>query len=750
MERKRWLRLRGITVLALLMSAAWPVSGLWAQEDQEKAAALEEIVVTATKTPRNPEDIPASITVITAKEIKEQNIKLLDEALRQVPGAYDSRSKGWPDTMTSVTLRGFPHQKRTLVLFDGQDMLSAYSGSFRWNSLPVEDVERIEVVRGPFSALYGGNAMGGVINIIPKTPKKLELQGKWGYGKYDSWTYYLGAGDRFWDKLSCKISYNYRYTSGYPSKLVTRSARPGAAATQVHGWRYTRKTTGKDSYIIGDKGDNSWSEHIGSLRLNWDLAPGHKINFTTLLDWYEYGYSQFETYLRNIATGDPVFSGTVGLAGTGLRIRGLREGNFLGGDGRAHIATYNLHTEHQLTDSTNLTLRAGLMSWAHSMWTSPGSKATKSGGPGVLSSTPSKNWSFEAQVEQGLGISQVLTGGLVYKTGWAAAKRFDLSNWRDTVSRGEINRQSGGRDRNFAFYLQDEIDWHPKFSTVIGARLDWWQTYGGAYMEAAGEPIINLPCRSKWSFNPKIAFLYRPWEWMSWRASAGSAFRPPSIYELYGTFRTSGGTLYKSNPDLDPETSLSWEIGTTIKPFKGNVIAATYFMSFVDDLIYRVIDPTDPTEKTLLNENAGTARIRGIELEITQQLFSWLKVFGNMTLVDARITDNPLDPESVDKKITFVPRQQFNFGLNLNYWKVNANLSGRYVSKVHTRSDNADIINNVPGSYDPYFVLDTKLTVTPVQWMDVSFAVDNIFNRKYFRNSVAPSRMFWLEMGVKY
>jgi len=107
MERKRWLRLRGITVLALLMSAAWPVSGLWAQEDQEKAAALEEIVVTATKTPRNPEDIPASITVITAKEIKEQNIKLLDEALRQVPGAYDSRSKGWPDTMTSVTLRGF-------------------------------------------------------------------------------------------------------------------------------------------------------------------------------------------------------------------------------------------------------------------------------------------------------------------------------------------------------------------------------------------------------------------------------------------------------------------------------------------------------------------------------------------------------------------------------------------------------------------------------------------------------------------
>jgi len=301
-----------------------------------------------------------------------------------------------------------------------------------------------------------------------------------------------------------------------------------------------------------------------------------------------------------------------------------------------------------------------------------------------------------------------------------------------------------------AGYLQDEITWHPKFTTIVGARLDWWQTYGGAYKETQAAPIVHLPSRGETAVSPKLACLYRPWDWMTWRASVGTAFRPPNIYELYRTWRSSTGTLYKGNPDLDPEKNLGWEIGTTIKPFKGNVIMATYFENYVDDLIYRVLDPTDPTGKTQTYMNAARATIKGVELEMTQKCFSWLDLFGNTTLLNARIEKNPLDAASVGKKVTFVPRQQFNFGFNVNYWVVNANFTGRYVSKMFTRADNRDIVNNVPGSYDPFFTMDTKIMVTPVKWFNLSFSVDNMMNRQYFYSYLTPGRTWWLQAGFKY
>jgi iron complex outermembrane receptor protein len=150
------------------------------------------------------------------------------------------------------------------------------------------------------------------------------------------------------------------------------------------------------------------------------------------------------------------------------------------------------------------------------------------------------------------------------------------------------------------------------FSTVLGARLDVWGTFDGMYQEAVNDPQTQLPSRQEVAFNPKVAFLFRPYDWMSWRASAGTSFRPPTIYDLYRTWRTSSGTIYKSNPFLSPERAVSWEVGTTLKPFQGNVVTATFFDSHLNNMIYRATDPADPTGKTLLNQNAAQARIYGV------------------------------------------------------------------------------------------------------------------------------------------
>jgi len=701
----------------------------------EKLEALDKIVVTATKTERNPDDVPASITIITKEDIRKQNIQTVDEALAQVPGTFDKRGKGWQDTMTSVSLRGFPDQKRTLILLDGQNISTAYSNSVVWTNMPVENIERIEVIRGPFSALYGGNAMGGVINIITRTPKKLELLAQGGYATYDSWTYYLGAGDRLWDKVSIQGGFNYRSTAGYPTGLVTKTASSGAANPQVTGWIPTTNNTGIPTNIIGDSGDNFWNDYSLNGKIAWDPAEGHRVTFSTLASYYSYGYDSYHSYLTDTVTGAPVVQGTVGLSGTDTKFSSLREGAFLSGSGRNRTQVFNLTSEHKLTETTNLKLHAGLVNQPENWYTSPSSSnslTTFFGGPGSMSRAPSQSWVAEFQVEQAIGKKQQLVGGVSYNTGWAATKEYSLNNWRDPDSEGTLNSLSGGRDRNIGVFLQDEIAWHTKFSTVVGLRLDWWQTYGGNYMQAAGAPIVHLPNRSQTAVSPKIAFLFRPWEWMSWRASAGTAFRAPNIYELYRTWRSGMGTVYKSNPDLNPETTFSWEIGATLKPFKGTTFTATYFENYVDDLIYRTTDPTDPTGKTLLLQNAAKATIRGVELEIHQKLWSWLEVFGNTTLLDGRINDNPFNPDSVGKKITYVPRQQFNFGVTVNYWKIKANLSGRYVSKVMTTDNNSDVVNNVYGSYDPFFTLDSKVIFSPVQYVDLSFSVNNLLNRDTF------------------
>ena len=151
-------------------------------EEVQKETTLEEIVVTATRTEKEVGMAPASTSVVTKQEIEMRNTQAVDEALDDLPGVFDRRNKGLMDTQPSVTLRGIPGQQRTLILLDGMALNSAYDGTVTFAGFAPEDVERIEVVRGPFSSLYGSYAMGGVVNILTKMPAE-----KGGYPERRLW-----------------------------------------------------------------------------------------------------------------------------------------------------------------------------------------------------------------------------------------------------------------------------------------------------------------------------------------------------------------------------------------------------------------------------------------------------------------------------------------------------------------------------------------------------------------------------------
>jgi iron complex outermembrane recepter protein len=134
-------------------------------------AVMEETIITATRSPRMLRDVPANTSVLTAEDLQRSAARKLDDVLRLTPGIDVDRPMGILYTTPAVSVRGMggrSSEGRTLVLLDGVPINNSYSGGVAWNSFATADIERIEVVRGAASALYGSHAMGGVINLISR------------------------------------------------------------------------------------------------------------------------------------------------------------------------------------------------------------------------------------------------------------------------------------------------------------------------------------------------------------------------------------------------------------------------------------------------------------------------------------------------------------------------------------------------------------------------------------------------------
>jgi len=144
-------------LIGLLIGVAWA---------QEKVIPLSEVVVTATRTKTPRSQLTKAVTVITKEEIEERQLITVEQALREVPSLNVVR-QGSIGSQTSVFLRG-ANSDQTLVLIDGVRVATSTTGGFNFADLMTDNIERIEVVRGPQSTLYGSDAIGGVINIITR------------------------------------------------------------------------------------------------------------------------------------------------------------------------------------------------------------------------------------------------------------------------------------------------------------------------------------------------------------------------------------------------------------------------------------------------------------------------------------------------------------------------------------------------------------------------------------------------------
>ena len=731
------LTLKLTVALLVIVGLVLPQAG-WAEGKKDGVIKLEQIVVTATKTEKKLEDAPGSISVISSKELELCNIKTVDEALSELTGVFAKRNKRLMDSTSSVRLRGFSGDEYTLILLDGQPLNDAYTGGLEWGMLSVNNIERIEVIRGASSALYGGNAMGGVINIITKTPEKLEASATAGYGTHNTRRYRFSIGDRFADKFSLRIGYEEESTDGYETTPVVKTISTGAG-TDSGGYAMDDKYGEPTKWVVGDKGENRAEKSSIDAKVTFDFSDTGSLAFTTVSGRHEYDYGPPNTYMGT-------FSGSA-IAGTN-QYASFSPNDFISytGIGRNETDIYTL-TFKELFGPVKLNVQGGTVITDDSYTTeSGGSTKTYYDSPGFLKITENETLFFELSADVPLGESHLLTFGVSYRTDESDTDDYNVPFYRSYSGKGNSTFYSGGKDKIWAVFMQEEWSIAEPLTLYLGGRYDMWKVYDGASGVPGSETEYDrYDSNTESEFSPKASVVWKALPDTTLKASVGHAFRPPNLYELYRTWE-SWGTTYQSNPNLKPETVWTYEAGVDQYFFdKKTKLSLTGYQNDIEDLIYYKIDGATKTRT-----NAGKACTYGLEFEVSQQITDWLTAWGNYTWTQAEIVDNPTDPESENKRITGIPKTTCNIGIDAKHKWFKGSLVGRYFSKIFNDSDNQDKEKGVYQTYEPAFYMDGKITFSPSEWTDISLSVDNILNKEYWQYYEEDGRTFLFELTLKY
>ncbi len=700
------------------------------------AEYLGVMVVTATRTAKVESEAPASVTVVTEREIENKHAHRIDEALQGTPGVFIRSLDGEQPSnwQNQITLRGVPGYYRTGVLLDGVPLNNAFSGGVNMSVVPMEDIQQIEVVPGPFSSLYGGAGMSGVINIITKEPEERELSVRAEGGSHNLRSLSTSYRDRFENGVGFSLSYNHKEADGYVKELVTKTPS-GAGGTLVTGWEKTGTTTGGTTYIVGDKGEQSWEVDNLSAKLYLPLSDVSKLILSAShLDTISYG-AEGESYLR--AGGVPFTSGSAQIDGARTTIRVT---DFLRASNAEEVTRYAVNYKRDLANGGNLD--ASLSYQDNSYWyTSITSNSTATQGPGSISDIPASSINGDVHIGLPMGDNHYLLLGLSGNRSELNKKVYALSNWTEEGDKGALGDYANGNSQLFALYAQDEISLSPDLTAYVGARYDRWTTSGDIFINSI---LTNYSNRSSSAFSPKVSLVYDLSGSTVIKGAIGKAFRAPNLSDMYSTFGTS--TIYWSNPDLKPETVTSAELSVEHQLSSATKLRATTYASRYRDLIYTTTSGIDR-----IKLNAGSAETKGLDLELRHALTRNINTFINATWVDTEITENEVRPESVGKKIPLQASRLANVGIQGDYGPWSGSVIGSYTGKMYSKDDNSDTESGVPGSYDAYLTVNAKLGYRLNDNWSADLAIKNMFDREYYQGSyLADERSFYLGLNAHF
>lgn len=695
------------------------------------------VTVTGTRSPMEIDKSPVSTAVVERTELDRRNIRQIDQALTQVEGVNAIRSKGPSDNDFGLGLRGFAGrggQNRTLILVDGQPVNNSYIGSVNWSTFSVSEMERVEVARGPFSSLYGGNAMGGVVNMITRPVDRRHAEFSGQYGNRETLTYSVRVADRFFNKLGVSLGYSRFQTGGYAPQEVLRTpvtATGGVAVTGVTRWL---TPTGGLTYQVGMRGRDWFNQEGKRARVEYAITPKVFATFQHMRQSRNEGYDAYTSDLRD-AAGRVVDSGTVAFLDGGVTRRlTLTPANYMGTPTAGQLNIYQGQVLATLSPQWNLRAAFGVNDSPSDWYVTIGAAATLAGGGG--------NWVNQTNRAM-YGNAQMSGKGLIFgaetRSDRARIAGQNIADYAFRVDGGPFDSLARGRAFNQAGYVQYQKSFE-RLNVVAGGRWDYWRTYDGANQTGIASPLARYADRSTTAWTGKVAAAYTlPGKWQA-RGSVGNAFRNPTVYDLYRDLNLSGSLLL-ANPLVKPERLLAYE-GGVMKSFgAGHSLEATYYENRVLDLIYRTTDfDADPTGRIRRLTNAGLSRTRGVELSSRQRILPWLQFREGYSYSDAVITRNPSLPATVGRRVPFVPQHTLTYMASAARKRWAGTWTGRYVGAVYSTDTNMDVVRGVPGSYSPFFEMDVTVSCQMTRKLSFQVNADNLLDRRYYLYFITPGR----------
>ena len=660
--------------------------------------ALKGITVTATRQAESLQDVPANVQVITEKDIKSRNVQTASDAVAMATGVSASNS-----AEGTVNLRGY-NSKNILVLVDGQQMNTAWNGDVDWNMIPVDNIRKIEVVSGGQSALYGGRAVGGVINIMTKTQKETGVHGNAlvSYGSHNTWKQaYSVSGKK--DKVTWGTFYESKQTDGWRDYDVSLSS--GGKLPDLD-------TDAKGNAILGQRGKKEvLSENYG-FNLGYAFNDDQKLTYKYTHAIYDWSYHNPVKYTSDW-TGD-------------VNGKKYSPKDFLGTNG---WRTYNMHSLTYNDQKNKVHAHFGLTDYTKDGYTTPATTVDPKkdfDGSGTKTSYPSKSWDFDVNKRWTLGVHTILAG-MSYGEDRFDQTVYDITNWRNWDSARSDNKTElhGGKDKNYAFYLQDKWEISEKWTAYVGGRYDHYKKYDG-YGQLKDKDLKLFDSKSYGKFSPKLSLDYKLNNETNLYASHGKSFNTPILYQVY-RYSESRGNTYYANPDLKPETTDTWELGLKKKVGNKTDIHGDVFYAKTKDAIKLISLNEEETEKQY--QNAGNAKTHGFEISVNQHHSDAWTSYINYTWQTGKI-DGEKDYD--------IPRHLLHLGTTYNKDAWTVNLDGSFISD---RTE-AGMQSGHFKARDAYFLLNLNTNYQFNKNFSMQFSIENLLDREYYDEDISTSHYY--------
>lgn len=641
-------------------------------------AQSDAVIINATRFPEHVSRLPASVTVLTAEDIKKSAARTLPELLTEQVGITMKDFFGNNASSTSVDLRGFgaTGTQNTLILLDGRRMIDIDLSGMQWAAIPLASVERIEILRGTGAVLYGDGATAGVVNIITRSP--------------------LQQGRRA-EVLGSVASYNTLEGQLYASY-----------ATAAFGINASLYGYASDGYR-----DNNRNEQLNSTaNLRW--ASGE-----SLLDL------RFGTDRQNLRLpGARRIQPSIGLDEYATDRRGAQTPlDWSSRDGERAGMTFGT----KLGDA-ELNIGADWRGKSQqSYFDQQGFPISRDDELDVSSLTPRVRIPFSLG-----GVRHRFTVGADWYAWRYDSRRSDLpQNIAQPINVVRVDQHTQG------WYLQDAIDLTGTTLLTLGWREERVKysatdTYdptapGGAFGSQA--PAASETQRQHgWEIGLRTALSAAS----ALFARAQRSFRFVNADEIY----EDDATFTKQFQILRPQTAHTYELGAEWRVPR-HTLRATLFRMNVEDEIH-----LDPFTTGAGNTNLPPSRRQGVELETAWQATPTLKLSAGYAYTDAKFLEGVLpggpfvigsSMSIAGKRVPLVPEHKLNLGLAWDF-AARTRLSAALTALSKQYLDN-DEPNTLGVQIPAYAVVDMKLA-RDFGWGRIAAAVNNLFDEQYYTYAV--------------